>query len=52
MVSLELTVQKNVTVVINITATEQAADARRLDVFLDGRVWLAMKVCLIKRIFM
>ena len=47
MVSLDVTVQTNATVVIKITATEQAAIARRLDVYLDGRVLLAMKVCLI-----
>ena len=51
MVSLDLTVQKNVTVVIEVTATEQAASAINLDVYLDIRVLLAMKVCLINSIF-
>ena len=45
MVSLDLTVQKNVTVVIEATATEQAASAIHLDVYLDIRVLLVMKVC-------
>ena len=51
MVSLDLTVQKNVTVVIIVTATEQAASVRHLNVYLDGGACLAVKVCLINSIF-